>query len=620
MDHKSFFLSVTSVWFTGTVLDTSDISTTRGASLAILFTPECLLSHLKNQFGADWGFEPIIQGASNLVVKCSGASRQGAEQGDIIRAARAYLSSSQDLTIGFPVKGLTRFGQGGRKELNLGDFRFTVTAVDEAFVANLAEYKDGQVVALSNTKKKKIEGNKVQVLSILQAQSAYQQYQMPSCVFPRPAPPKNGHYTADDMCALDGVNYAAEKDHTKRISASVATRRKFGRDRKKDFYLNILKDADHAAKDSLLARLVDLSFSQSLSDLELYDVDQTLDAIAADENQPIEKSDLPVNLAGKIAVIHLDGNSFGKTLSARNRMADRQAFSAQMRVLQANMLVELLDWYVPSSDQASWTQNDLIAPPRLSEETGEDLPQRLRVETLLWGGDEMVFAVPAWRAMEIVGILEAALRRFEIDWGKGAKQKLTHAIGLCFADTKTPIRLLSRMASDLADSAKGYNKDNRKTFSFNIGVATVDIADGDIIKARSKAFGGMDVDAQTFVSRLTDEVAWPLILRRLMSMQADIGASQIASMLDYAQKCQLSQLHAGDVKALKEWEDWLDLQLPRIWGDAEQARIRGHFSDPIFAMADRSGAFHAVLWHRYLQGFLPNATGAWTLREKAASQ
>lgn len=614
--NKVAFLSVSAVWFSGTVLDTSDISTTRGGSLAMLFTPECLLAHLRNQFCADWTFEPIILGASNLVLKCTGPMDA---QGDILMAARKFLSKVQDLTASFPVEGLTRFGQGGHKNFDLSNLRFAVSMVDDQFAENFSELRDGEVCAMSKTKKKKFEQNKIHALSILQARNAYQQYQMPSCVLPHKAPSKEGAYIADDICALDGIHYASEVDHTKNVSASVASRRKFGRDRKKDFYLNILKDADHALKGDLLERLTQLEFSQSLADLELYDIDTENEDIGEASNQPIEKSNLPVNLSGKIAVIHLDGNGFGKILNSRARMVDRQAFSSQMRTLQANMLVELLNWYVPSSSDTHWSKNDLIAPPQKSAETGEVLPARLRIETLLWGGDEMVFAVPAWRAMEIVGVLEAALRKFEIKWSKGPNTKLTHAFGICFADTKTPIRLLARMAGELADTAKGEKQDNRGNFSFNIAVAGIDIADGDIISARSKAFGGMDIDVQTFVADHRNQAGWSEIFTRFMALRRDIGASQIGVMLEFAKSLDLAKIHMCEEAILEKWNAWLDDQLNRISSDKTKGSIEDHFNSPHFSKAGTSGALNAILWHHYLQGFLPSDDGAWRLRKEVVS-
>ncbi len=79
--------------------------------------------------------------------------------------------------------------------------------------------------------------------------------------------------------------------------------------------------------------------------------------------------------------------------------------------------------------------------------------ERIRLETLLWGGDEMLFVVPAWKGFELLNYFY----EFSQTW-TFKTETLTHAGGLVFCRAKTPIRRIRGFAQELAEQAKNTDR------------------------------------------------------------------------------------------------------------------------------------------------------------------
>ena len=82
----------------------------------------------------------------------------------------------------------------------------------------------------------------------------------------------------------------------------------------------------------------------------------------------------------------------------------------------------------------------------------------IRLETLLWGGDELTFVAPAWLGFEL---LQNFYQTVEMKL-KGEKQAFTHAAGIVFCHAKSPIRLMRQLANALADHNKNNYPDGRE--------------------------------------------------------------------------------------------------------------------------------------------------------------
>lgn len=143
---------------------------------------------------------------------------------------------------------------------------------------------------------------------------------------------------------------------------------------------------------------------------------------------------LPISVRGKLAFLYGDGNGFGRV----RRAIGAQRFADGLATLQAGFLRRLTAWLrdgVESRDErrAVALRDGWAA----------------RFETLLWGGDDFLFVMPAWLALPVLAEAEAATR----DWSVGG-HRLAIDFGLAICDRKTPVRTASATARDLCDAAK----------------------------------------------------------------------------------------------------------------------------------------------------------------------
>ncbi|WP_157237606.1 Cas10/Cmr2 second palm domain-containing protein [Beggiatoa alba] len=234
------------------------------------------------------------------------------------------------------------------------------------------------------------------------ARNRFRQMQQFSLVIPE----KNDK--ADTLvCELTNLTPAiVEKERIgeekKAVSSSVSVRLKYGREQKKGFY----KDETG----------LNYEFTDDLHELS-------------------EKDNSYAKLADKIAVLYLDGNSFSKIQTNHCKNKESQVkFDHDVQGKRKNFLKNLLETIVKDPHFLNYN--------------------KVRLETLLWGGDEMLFVVPAWRGLQLL----MAFYAFSQDW-KFENERLTHAGGLVFCRAKTPIRRIRQFAQELADEVKNKDKD-----------------------------------------------------------------------------------------------------------------------------------------------------------------
>lgn len=203
-------------------------------------------------------------------------------------------------------------------------------------------------------------------------------------------------------CAMEGIRRAhrivpkpPKGYQDKKLSEACIARFEYGRDKRASLYKTEL-DSDE-----------ELPFSEAFEDI----------VSGADYG----------NLSNKLAVVYFDGNGFSNLQRKYVKSAaDQIDFDNKIKTLRREFLRELIDqWKNPK-------ENKII-----------------RLETLLWGGDEMMFVAPAWRGLELVRLFYKTSAVWEY---KG--EKLTHAGGLVFCHYKTPIARMSELAKDLADDVK----------------------------------------------------------------------------------------------------------------------------------------------------------------------
>ena len=160
-----------------------------------------------------------------------------------------------------------------------------------------------------------------------------------------------------------------------------------------------------------------------LGQLKLYDAAESFNEIRDREDYP--------NLENKIAVFYADGNGFGKIQAKWVKTVEHQIhFDDTLKTYRREFLACLLQQWMPKDGKG-------ILP----------------LETLLWGGDEMMFVVPSSKGFALAQMFYQQSRNWWIELD-GTKHKLTHAGGLVFCHYKTPIGRVKKLAEDLADEIK----------------------------------------------------------------------------------------------------------------------------------------------------------------------
>lgn len=261
-----------------------------------------------------------------------------------------------------------------------------------------------------------------EVGEMLLARNRHRQMTTPSLVFPGwntslATPPCSVDRLRPGRARMVPADAEPGKPKPVRVSTSTKARRDFGRRQKKQFYQEEAPDAQWplAKKDTLFAR-------------HFHDIAQGTPTGCE-------------RLNDKLAVLYLDGNQFGSLQRTQCKTRELQTqFDTQVRALRRGFLTELLNRL--GEDAEWWTG-------------GGDR----RIETLLWGGDEMMFVVPAWAGWDTLRLFFEHSANWKVNLG-GEEYRLTHAAGLVFAHHKAPIHRLEALAKyELAEGVKGWLKD-----------------------------------------------------------------------------------------------------------------------------------------------------------------
>jgi len=216
-------------------------------------------------------------------------------------------------------------------------------------------------------------------------------------------------------CSLDGVRPASTKQHKNEpVSLSVYRRLNYGRQQRQTFYARELNDPD----------LLNLKFTDDLASL------------AASNDYG--------NLNNKIAVLYFDGNNFGSLQNKYCKTPEtRRAFDQSIATWQGKFLTRLL----------SWARHD---PEFLTADN------KIRLEVLMWGGDEVLLVVPAWKGIWTLQQFYQSIQGWRFPENTAEKQSdaMKYAGGLVFSQANTPIFRLCKLAKELAENAKNTNRES----------------------------------------------------------------------------------------------------------------------------------------------------------------
>ncbi len=295
-------------------------------------------------------------------------------------------------------------------------------------------------------------GNYTTDRDCLHTLNRWQQMQSPSLSIPQPA---------NAVCALDKVRPASKESYSKTsekimLSPSVVDRRNYGKEQKRGkFYESRTK-------------LPGLRFTNDLDDLSY------------DPNQGI--------LNGKIAVIYVDGNKFSQVVRACKNVDEQAKFDQKLREGQNSILKSLVK--KANKDQnGTWKNNGGI-----------------RLETLLWGGDELIWVVPAWQGWQTLNLFfEQANEHIKIDKKlldasdyPSKDKKLTFAAGLVFCHHNAPIHRITALAKSLAELPKQHDS-SKNMVAYQI-LESFDHAGTDIDHYRKKRLANLGQPDQLLIA------------------------------------------------------------------------------------------------------------------------
>ncbi len=222
----------------------------------------------------------------------------------------------------------------------------------------------------------------------------------------------------DHLRAANGRDFYGSRGE--KLSLATAARREEGREARQDLYGDELHLADLAD-----GRIKALRFTDDL------------EALAADKRRG--------NLDGKTAVFYADGNALGAFY--RDYCGSEPVLKAASNTLKQKR-AELLRALLESANAGeTWKTDD----------------GRLRLETLLWGGDELIWVAPAWVGWEMLTLFYAASADWTIEGrdehGRTVSKEITHGAGLVFCHRNAPITRVIHLAKELAEDAKTRRKE-----------------------------------------------------------------------------------------------------------------------------------------------------------------
>lgn len=257
------------------------------------------------------------------------------------------------------------------------------------------------------------------------------------------------------ICSEDQVR-AAKKDKKRYkgddrwVSRAVWARRIYGQGRKRDSYREALKPTDF--------------------DRDELEVPKSYYDYTWDFAQLADDGSIGANLQGKIAVFYADGNSFS---AVQDRMvrpggpALQQQFDEQLHGHRRKLLHALLN-VLSARKPALRTAEAETQEEKERRPDGEDRPT-LRLETLYSAGDEGMWVVPASMGWTLASTFFAQVCGLDIETGernrkgwtigeRGKEERLHVAAGLVFCHHTAPITRVRRIAVELAELAKAHDR------------------------------------------------------------------------------------------------------------------------------------------------------------------
>lgn len=246
-------------------------------------------------------------------------------------------------------------------------------------------------------------------------------------------------------------------------------------------YLKCLYEPDLEGKLPCPPELVYLIYTQHFEDLA----------------KPLPPGIEPKELNGKMAVFYADGNKFGRI--------DRGCKSHE----------KLKEWDDYIKDQRRKLLAEIVARAYQYDHWKTSQAGKVRLEILLWGGDELIFVVPGWCGMEFAQLFFEATQYMEYVLPPDEDNKpddkpmpLTHACGMVFCHHQAPISGITRLAKKLAEKVKRSAKQTQVNALNWMVLESFDHAQADLddLKKARYPHHTPDWDAIALTSEAVDEL------------------------------------------------------------------------------------------------------------------
>ena len=297
----------------------------------------------------------------------------------------------------------------------------------------------------------------------LQAQIRRQQWRIPTVSIPE-------YRESKKECYLNGwrpgiIPYlVGDEDSDAYISAATSFKRERGRAIKHQLFYDLLDDEFY--KDNLCAR--------------------DLNALA--------RLGKKRELNGKIAYIHIDGNDFGKIRKLICKTSEKRTkFDRTIQAFRNNFLRELL------------RLADQDADFKTKDDKGNEA---LRLEVLLWGGDEIILIVPAWKGWEVLRLFYKLSADLQYD-----ELSLTHRAAMVFCHHNAPILKIRELAENLLHQTKLDIRQIASGGEERDGIVWLDHINGDSLHYLVlESFDMLKGSLERFLKQYYLEVLYPLLL------------------------------------------------------------------------------------------------------------
>ncbi|MBN9119963.1 MAG: hypothetical protein J0I06_12505 [Planctomycetes bacterium] len=350
---------------------------------------------------------------------------------------------------------------------------------------------------------------------------------------------------ARDACILDWVRpgvMPSKKAERERelVSASVSDRRRYGVGARQGFY-------DHE-----LDTRTNYAFTDSVQDLG-----------TADGPRPEAASETTDR---KLAVFYADGNKFGQKGMKRLRNEGLTAFGKWSDAIKAHhqkLLGELLE----RADRGEGWKTSQGA---------------IRLETLLWGGDEIIWVVPAWKGWELAQWFLS--QKHEAD-GK----PLSYGCGLVFCHLKAPIQNIVDLAQKIADRAKAAGGDaNKSCLAYEV-LESFDDVTGDLKRHRVKWLPKAEQERLLAPGNTDPD---PLVLDAAHFCDAWAALREIAASDEFPLRQLYMRVHA--------WRKDDAAEVARTTERLNECKVAGHLGNVVTELGADVGYLHLLQMLPYL--------------------